>query len=1090
MKRHSCFAFLRQSFALLLSLGWATLPTPAQVSTGTILGSVVDAGEAAVANATLTIRDVETNIAHTTVTNSEGYYSVPNLQTGHYEVDVQASGFSEEVSESVALTVGAEQEVDFKLKVGSITQKVVVTGNVAAVDLVSSTVRPVVDQQTIVQLPLNGRDWTQLASLEPGVVPARTQSAVAVSNQRANRGLGNQLTIGGARPQQNNYRVDGISINDYSNGGPGGVIGSNLGVDAIEEFSVVISNATADYGKMAGGVINAVTRAGTNEYHGEGYEFLRNSALDTRNEFDAPGQIAPFRRNQFGGSLGGPLIKNRTFLFGDYEGLRQYQAANVASNVPSQAARNGHLVAGPVTVSPAVAPYLQFYPLPNSATSGDIGTFLFNDPQTTHENFFTIRGDHKLSDKDTFTATYFWDSGTLVSPDPFNVRVTGNIAKRQLATVGESHIFSPAVLNSVHFGYSRVVSIAPTTLAAINPAAADTSLGFVPGLPVGLINIGGVSNFQGGLYATGQFSFHYNSYQVYDDVYLTHGKHSIKTGFAFERLQNNQLGTSNPNGQYIFSSLSTFLTNKPTSFNAPLSNGVSPRDLRQSVFGVYVNDDYRVLPTLTLNLGLRYEPLSVPTETANRLAILRNLTDSSPHLGSPYFSNPSLLDFAPRVGFAWDPFGSDKTSIRGGFGIYDSLPLNYLFEGLSIFTAPFLELGNVATLAQGAFPKNAYPLLTPSGLRYSYAQPSPHRSYVEQYSLNVQRDLGGNFVLQVGYQGSHGVHLPYREDDINTVLPSSTNGGYFFYGPSGTQSPSASTLTARKLNPSIGQISAMLLTGFSKYNALQAGLTKRLSKRTQGQLSYTWARGMDDGSSSTFGDTFANSVSSLPYWAPDRRVAISDFNVSQVVVLSYLFELPDAVQSKKAAGLVLNGWQWGGIFQGATGEPFTPLISGDPLNLKSADVFAFPDRLRGTGCQGNPVHSFTVTNRQYLNPQCFAYPSFNPVSGLTHLGTSPRNSVIGPGLAEFDTSLVKNTAIPRISETFNVQFRAEFFNLLNRVNYTVPPKSGTFVFAQAAVPTNGVPVSQTQPPLATAGVLVGPTATSSRQIQFGLKIIF
>jgi Carboxypeptidase regulatory-like domain/TonB-dependent Receptor Plug Domain/TonB dependent receptor len=1090
MKRSHCFIYFGQSFAFLFWLVCAVLPGQAQVSTGTILGSVTDSANAAVANATVTVRDAETNIAHETVTNSQGYYSLPNLQTGNYEVAVEASGFSEEVSESVALTVGAEQEVDFALKVGSITQKVVVTGNAAPVEMISSTVRPVVDQKTIVQLPLNGRDWAQLAILEPGVVPAHTQPAVAVSNQRANRGLGNQLGIGGARPQENNYRVDGISINDYSNGAPGGVIGLGLGVDAIEEFSVVTSNAAADYGKMAGGVINAVTRAGTNAYHGEAYEFLRNSALDARNEFDNPGQIAPFRRNQFGAAFGGPIIKDRTFVFGDYEGLRQYQAANVASNVPSPAARNGQLVAGPVTVSPAVAPYLQFYPLPNSTINGDIGTFLFNDPQTTHENYFTIRGDHNISGKDTLTGTYFWDSGTLVSPDPFNVRVTGNIAKRQLATVGESHAFSTAVLNSAHFGYSRVVSIAPTTLSAINPAAADTSLGFVPGLPVGLINIGGVSNFQGGLYATGQFSFHYNSYQVYDDVDITHGKHSIKTGFAFERLQNNQLGTSNPNGQYIFSSLTTFLTNKPTSFNAPLSNGVSPRDLRQSVFGVYVTDDYRVLATLTLNLGLRYEPVSVPTETANRLAILRNLTDSSPHLGSPYFSNPSLLNFAPRVGFVWDPFGSDKTSIRGGFGIYDSLPLNYLFEGLSIFTAPFLELGNVATLTQGAFPKSAYPLLTASGLRYSYAQPNPHRSYVEQYSLNVQRDLGGDFILQVGYQGSHGVHLPYREDDINTVLPSSTIGGYFFYGPSGTQSPSAAVLNGRKLNPNIGQISAMLLTGFSKYNALQTSLTKRLSNRTQGQLSYTWARGMDDGSSSTFGDTFANSVSSLPYWAPDRRVAISDFNISQVVVLSYLFQLPDPVKPQKAAGFLLNGWQWGGIFQATTGEPFTPLISGDPLNLKSADVFAFPDRLRGAGCQGNPVHSFTVTKRQYLNPQCFAYPSFDPVSGLTHLGTSPRNSVIGPGLAEFDTSLVKNTAVPRISETFNVQFRAEFFNLLNRVNYAVPPKSGTFVFAQAPAPVNGVPVSQNQTPLTTAGVLVGPTATSSRQIQFGLKVIF
>lgn len=850
------------------------------------------------------------------------------------------------------------------------------------------------------------------------------------------------------------------------------------------------SNASADYGKTSGGVISAVTRGGSNQFHGEAYEFLRNSALDARNEFDTPGQIAPFRRNQFGAALGGPVIHDRSFLFGDYEGLRQYQAANVSSIVPSSAARNGNLVAGNVTVDPAVKPYLAFYPLPNGPITGDTGAFLFNDPQTTYENYFTIRNNDELSANDTLTGTYFWDSGTLVSPDPFNVRITGNIAKRQMASVAESHVFDPALVNSLRFGYNRVVSIAPTTISAINSEASDTKLGFVPGLPVGLINIGGISNFQGGMFATGEFSFHLDSYQVYEDLYWTRGKHSVKAGFAFERLQNNQLGTSNPNGQYIFSGLSTFLTNRPTSFNAPLSNGVSPRDLRQSVYGGYVNDNYHVTPRLTLNLGLRYEPVSVPTETANRLALLPSLTASAPHLGSPYFSNPSYKNFAPQVGFAWDPSGADKTSIRGGFGIYDSLPLNYLFEGLSIFTAPFLELANITTLAQGSFPTGAYSQLSPSGLRYSYAQSNPPRGYVEQYSLTIQQDLRAGFTMELGYQGSHGVHLPFREDDINTVLPASTSGGYFFYGPSGTHSPSAATLTAEKLNPQLGQISSVILSGFSKYNALEASATEQLSRHTQRQVSYTWAKSLDNGSSSTLGDTFANSVSSLPYWAPDRRIGVSDFNIGQNLVLNYLVDIPGGHSSSTAADLALDGWQWGGIFQASTGEPFTPLISGDPLNLKSADVFAFPDRLRGTGCGGNPVRSVRWSNREYLNTACFAYPAFDPTTGYTHLGTSSRNSVIGPGLSELDTSVGKSFPIHRISDDFNVQFRAEFFNVLNAVNYGVPPKSGTFVFAQAPASGGGVPVTVPTTPLTSAGVLVGPTATSSRQLQFALKIVF
>lgn len=315
----------------------------AQVSTGTIAGTVKDGTGAVTPGATVTITHTGTGIVTTSVTNAVGFYTVPNLQTGLYTVSITAAGFTEEVTQDIQLNVGAEQEVNFTLKVGAVSEKVIVTTTPPNIDLVTSTTMPVVDERTIVELPLNGRDWTQLANLQPGVAAVRTQPAVAVSNQRANRGIGNQLTVGGARPQQNNYRVDGTSINDYSNGGPGGVIGSNLGVDAIQEFSVVTSNATADYGKSAGGVINAVTRAGGNQFHGGAYEFLRNSALDARNEFDAPGQIAEFRRNQFGAAAGGPIVKNRAFIFGDYEGLRQFQGANSSSIVPSAIARTGSL---------------------------------------------------------------------------------------------------------------------------------------------------------------------------------------------------------------------------------------------------------------------------------------------------------------------------------------------------------------------------------------------------------------------------------------------------------------------------------------------------------------------------------------------------------------------------------------------------------------------------------------------------------------------------------------------------------------------------------------------------------------------------
>lgn len=1066
-----------------------------QVSTGTIAGNVSDSTGANVANAPVFVTNTATGVINKAVTSASGFYSAPNLQPGPYSVSVSAQGFASQVIRNIELTVGAQQEINFVLKIGAASEKVEVTSAPPQIDMVTSTTMPVVNQKTIVDLPLNGRDWTQLASLQPGVAAVRTQPAVAVTNQRANRGVGNQLTVGGARPQQNNYRVDGISINDYSNGGPGGVIGSNLGVDAIQEFSVVTSNASADYGKTAGGIINAVTRSGTNQLHGSAYEFFRNSALDARNEFDAPGKIAEFRRNQFGVSAGGPIIKDRTFIFGDYEGLRQYQGANASSLVPNADARSGLLCQASggnpcaskkqFAVNSAVAPYFALYPNPNSGVlnspTSDVGTFLFNDPFTSHENYFTIRADHKISDSDSLTGTYFYDNGNLISPDAFNVRITGNIAKRQMASIGESHVFSANLLNSIKVGYSRVMSDAPTTLAALNPAAGDTNLGFVPGLPVGLINIGGVSNFQGGLRATGEYIFTLNSYQVYDDAYLTKGKHSLKFGFAFERLQNNQLGTANPNGQFIFSSLQSFISNNPSSFNAPLAQGVSPRDLRQSVFGGYINDNYRISNNLTLNLGVRYEPVTVPTESANRIANLVNLTDKLPRIGNPYFNNPSFKNIAPRVGFAWDPFGKNTTSVHGGYGLYDAQMLNYLFEGLSIFTAPYLSLGNNAAPGLGSFPKGAYAALAAApgtSLRYAHTDLNPARSYVQEYSFNVQQQLPYDVIAEVAYAGSRGIHLPYRVDDVNTVQPIRENGGYYFYGPNGTSSPTPAALTAAKLNPNVGQISAMFMTGYSHYNSLQASLTKHFSHRTQFQASYTWSKSIDDGSSSTFGDTFANSVSSLPMWAPDRRRGISDFNVSQNIVLNYLVEIPGTSKSNAVANLFLNGWQWGGIFQASTGEPFTPQISGDPLNLHGNDNFAFPDRIKGAGCDGNPVQSVSPTNRHYVKTSCFAFPSFDPVTGLTHLGTAGRNSIIGPGLTDLDTSLVKNTKISCKLESCNLEFRAELFNVLNHVNYATPPKSGALLFGQ-----NGAA-------LGAGGVLVGPTASSSRQAQFALKLIF
>lgn len=415
---------MNKLLSILLVLAAAT-PLRAQVAGGTIQGTITDTSGGVVSTAKVVVKNVDTGVEREIQTNADGFYSAPNLVPGRYEVAASAAGFAKQVASKIALTVGGQEVVDIVLPVGSQAQQVQVTDTAPPVDTGTSTLSGVVNSKTVVDLPLNGRDWTTLATLEPGVSGILTgPKNDATGNNRVTRGIGAQLTIGGNRPEQNNYRVDGISINDYANAAPGGVLGANLGVDSIQEFSVITSNAPASYGKSSGGIINGITRSGTNTFHGTAYEFLRNNALDARNFFDGS-QIPAFKRNQFGASGGGPIRKNRTFIFSDYEGLRQILGTTVQIFVPSPAARNGELVSGMVNVDPKVKPYLALYPLPNGPVSGDTGLFSFINSQTTNENFFTTRVDHTLSSKDYMHGTYLFDPGQSQAPNNTNSLLIG-----------------------------------------------------------------------------------------------------------------------------------------------------------------------------------------------------------------------------------------------------------------------------------------------------------------------------------------------------------------------------------------------------------------------------------------------------------------------------------------------------------------------------------------------------------------------------------------------------------------------------------------------------------------------------------------
>ena len=1093
----------------------------AQVAGATLTGTITDSSGGEVPNARVVIKDVSTGVERTVTTNKDGFYIAANLLPAEYQVTVTAQGFNTEIKNGIKLNVGMEQEFNLVLQVGTVTHRVEVTAEAPAVQLSSSDISATVQATTVRELPLNGRSWTDLAALQPGVDTIQTQPSFSSGADRGNRGFGQQLTISGARPQQNNYRLDGVSLNDYANGAPGSVLGGSLGVDAIQEFSVLTSNYSAEYGKTSGGVVNAITRSGTGAFHGSVYEFLRNSALDARNFFDGP-QIPSFKRNQFGGSIGGPIIKERTFFFFDYEGIRQSKGITAVTTVPTVDARNGMIHdkdGNPITVTidPNIQKALAFYHLPNGPVTDnpDIAQYRFSGQQVVNENFFTTRLDHKISEKDSMSGTYLFDKTPYTSPDGVNAVLLTTKSARQIAVLEETHIFKPAFANSVRFGYNYENVDNNQGAKALIPEAADTSLGTFPGRTAPQIFVTGLTTFLGGVGGEAAYFYHWNTFQLYDDAFVNKGTHTIKFGFAAERMQLKITALSDPNGIFHFNDLASFYANKPNRFQGGIASTLSPRNLRQTLVGGYIQDDWRFKPNLTLNLGLRYEMVTVPTETAGKLSVLRNLSDATPHLGDPFFNNPTTKNFEPRIGFAWDPFRNGKMAVRGGFGMFDVLPLPYQFTLLTTLAAPFFQYTSINNPGVGSFPNNLPPL--PSNkLRATYIDPNPKRNYVMQYNLNIQYQLTPSLTSLVAYVGSRGIHQPYRPDDADIVIPTLTSAGYLFpkvdalgnlftptcnqLDPEGTETD-PTCAPPNRINENYGSVRGMFYEGQSYYNALEAQLAKRMSHGFQVQGTYTWGRSIDTSSATVAGDAFGNSIASPSFFFnPRASRAVSDFNVSQTLVINGLWELPSPKSITGPARFLTEGWQLGVIFTASTGIPFTPTFGtgGDPNGTLSSDDWAYPNRLGGAGCQsltnpGNP--------NNYIKTQCFsvpvapsqaffdancdpAPPSVGAALAPGDLrcfnlkGNSGRNIAISPGLREVDFSVFKNNYIRKISETFNIQFRAEMFNVFNHANFAPPvTPDNTDIFDPTGAPT-GV-----------AGLLTR-TTTTAREIQFALKVIF
>ena len=1051
--------------AIIILAFYVASPAHAQVSGATLSGTISDSSGAVVPNAKISIRNVETGVTRDATSNNDGFFTAPNLVPGRYEVRVTAAGFTSAVNKDVTLTVGARQTLNQALRVGQVSETVEVTGAAPTVQLSTSTIGDVVDSTTMRELPLNGRDWTSLAALEPGVVSIPTQVGTAFNANKGNRGFGNQLSNNGHRANENTYRVNGVSVNDYSNGAPGGATGLNLGVDGIQEFSVLTSNYTAEYGRTSGAVINAVTKSGVNAFHGTGFFFDRDKIFDARNAFDDPTKPQPsFRRIQFGGSGGGAIVKDHTFIYGSYEGVRQNSPITRIIKVPSAALRSSAVA--------AVQPYLALWPIAPAGTPVDaagVQAFGTAIPGIASENYYTGRVDQKLSASDNVNGSYFWDSGPQTQPDPLNNAIHQVFSRRQGVTVEETHIFNPQLLNTFRAGLSRLRGDINTPVSG-DAAATNAALAIAPGAAAPpQISVAGLTTAVG-LGGLNQFLHRWTSLQLYDDAFITRGTHSLKVGFAFERMQYNVLEKLSPNGRMNTYKIPAFLNNAPIQLNALAPGQSNEVGIRESLFAGYVQDDWKMYSNFTVNLGLRYEMTTLPTESHDRIQEITTLSNctASPtactaqHVNSFIASNPTTKNFEPRVGFSWDPFRNGKTAVRSGFGIFDVLPLPYVFGLNTAATAPFQIIGadKTATLGSGIDNNISF---NPSKVRNRYVDQNPKRAMVLNWNFNIQQELSRNWSAFIGYVGSRSTHLSVAADDINLVQPTVTPAGLLW------------PINGTRIDPNAGGsagIRPVLFDGSASYEALQAQVKKIMSHGFQGQLSYTLGDCKDTSSAPVTGDTYSNSIAVPILLFKQYRLGPCDFDIRHTMVGTVIWDIPTPAYSGRFASALLKGWELGTIVNASSGSPFTVTAGGggDPLGTGYNGDFSMDFANLTPGC--NAIHGGV----NYLNLNCF--PAMTP---LNLLGNSGRNRFYGPGLKTVDFSVFKNN---KISEKLSLQLRAEAFNVLNHPNLAAPN-----FLNEANNSLNDPTKAGTDPANAGLGV-IGTTSTPSRQMQFGVKLLF
>ena len=1060
--------------------------------TAALSGKVQDATGAPISGVTVTVKTMDSGSTRTVLTDEQGAYHVPALPLGWQEVRAEKNGFKAALRTGIRLDVGQEGVVNFQLEVGEFLQQVTVTEAVPLVNTTTATVSGVVGEREVKDLPLNGRSFDNLITLNPGAI---NYSAMKSANTSTSDG--NTFTVAGRRPGDNLFLLNGIEYTGSSQLAvtPGGVSGELLGIDAVREFNVLTDTYPAEYGKRSGAQVNVVTQSGSNTLHGSLFEFLRNSALDARNFFDK-GFVPPFRRNQFGGSLGGPIKKNKLFIFGNYEGLRQSLAVSSVSVVPDAQARQGFLpnAAGSYTkvsgLNTDMLQYMQFWPQPNGpelfASGVPSGTALsYNNPkQSIREDFGTMRADYFLGPQDTISAAYTIDDGNSLLPlaDPLFGSYT--TLRMQVASVEETHLFSPTILNRFRAGFSRAGFNLDSSLLASFPG----NLSFVNGGGPGGIVVGGGATTTGLATITsagpnnaaGAWNRR-NLFTVTDGVQITRGRHQLNFGVWFQRIQDNEDTASRQLGVATFTSLTTFLQGTVSTFQVvPAPNELGWR----SLFGSwYASDTVKLGSRLTLTAGLRHEFTTGWNEVSGRAAnyvTSNSVLVTNPLVGGSVFTqNNAKLLFSPRVGLAWDVFGNGRTAIRTGFGTYYSLidDLSFLLNSVppSNGAAQYnnVALSSVVPVVPGVPPpQSCGPGIAPPCTTFAPqgVQPDAKTQTVEEWNFTVEQELDRNTVLRLGYVGSHGYHglLSIDPNTIPAQVCASASGCTAGGTPGTTRTTVAQGAqyipVASRPNPYLGAGFFWYTEGNSSYNALEVDISRRLTAGLELRANYTWSKNLDMNSGLTGAQAQNQAQMIMDRNDLPRDWGLAALNITSQASISGHYELPFGhgkrwFSSGGMADRIAGGWQLNGIVTLLSGFPFTPLAgsnrSGDG-DTRNPDRPSLNPSFTGQVVTGNPS--------QWFNPNAFTLPAAGT------WGTLGRGVYRGPGLADVDLSLFKNMALV---ERTTLQFRAEFFNALNRTNFG---------------PVNGTVFSGTS--ISGSAGLITSTATTSRQIQFGLKLIF